>query len=240
MKCAVDLHMHSCLSPCGDDDMTPNNMANMAMIKGLDIVALTDHNCHKNSHAFNTICRQNGLLAVCGMEVTSMEEIHVVTLFPNYEALEKAGKIVYSSLMDVKNAPDIFGNQLVLNERDEPVQVVSKLLINATELTVDDIFLLCEELGGVAIPAHIDRDSHSMYTNFGMIPKELSITTLELSKHAQVDEFLKQHQELSDYRFIRSSDAHNLFDIFEREDNIIELEERTVECLFDYLKSGKS
>lgn len=238
MKYAVDLHIHSALSPCGEEEMTPNNIANMAMLKGLEIVALTDHNSYFNSKAFEKIAQQNGILSVFGMEVTTAEEIHILVLMPDYERLEKLGKLVYLSLVEIDNKPEIFGRQLVLDEEDEIVREESRLLISATTLTVDDVFSIVQKFGGVAIPAHIDRNSYSMLESFGMIPKELGASTLELSKDMQSYFFKKLHPELEEqgYRFINSSDAHRLEDIFE-DDNKIELEEKTVECLLKLLKT---
>ncbi len=235
MEYAVDLHMHSALSPCAEDEMTPNNMANMAMLKGLEIVALTDHNSYKNSKAFSEIAVQNGILPVFGMEITTAEEIHVVSILPDYPALEQLGQAVYKSLMDIANKPEIFGRQLVMDVDDEVIGEEERLLISATSLTVDDVFSMVNDLNGIAIPAHIDRNSYSMLESFGMIPDELNIRTLELSRNSQSYFFKKLYPELSKYNFINSSDAHRLEDMFEA-DNKISLEERSVSCLIQFLK----
>lgn len=88
MKLYYDLHLHSCLSPCGSDDMTPADLAAMCALAGLDVVALTDHNTAGNCAAFCRAAQRNGLLALAGMELCTREEIHMICLFPTVQAAE--------------------------------------------------------------------------------------------------------------------------------------------------------
>lgn len=226
--------MHSCLSPCGDELMTPNNMANMAMLNGIDIIALTDHNSYQNSVEFSQIAKQNGILPVFGMEITAAEEIHILTLVKDYKTLEEIGKQVYECLPQIKNKAKIFGEQIIMDNQDVVVGEEQKLLISATSLSTDKIIDMVRDLNGVAIPAHIDRQSSSMLASFGVIPDFYNFNMLELSKNAPERLFLKLHPELSKYSYISSSDAHYLEDM-SNGDFKINLEEKSVECLFDYL-----
>ncbi len=112
MKLYYDLHMHSCLSPCGADDMTPSNIAGMAALAGQKIVALADHNTTKNCPAFIHTAQSNGLLALPAMELTTREEAHVLCLLPSLEAADEFDRYVYARLPDIKNRPEIFGTSM--------------------------------------------------------------------------------------------------------------------------------
>ena len=132
-----DLHMHSCLSPCGDDDMTPNNLVNMAALKELDVIALTDHNCSRNLPAAQAVAEQAGLLFVPGIEVNTAEEVHMLAYFEDVEQAVAYGEEIYASLPDIPNCPSLFGNQYVMDSQDEIVGTVDKLLLNACGFSLD-------------------------------------------------------------------------------------------------------
>lgn len=238
MKYAVDLHIHSALSPCGSNDMTPNNIANMAMLKGLDIVALTDHNACENYPAFAAIAVENGILPIPGMEVETVEEIHTVCLMRNYESLLRLCKYVRDNMNIVQNRPDIFGDQLILDENDELIGSVGQMLITSSNISVDELFAFVLKNGGAPIPAHVDRQSYSMLSNFGFIPDDIHAASIEISKNCEKNLFLKMYSDLKKYRIIKSSDAHYLENISERTE-FIELEEKTADALIDKLLSNR-
>ena len=137
-KYFYDMHIHSCLSPCADDDMTPNNIAGMATLKGLQILALTDHNSCKNCPAFFEACREQGIIAIAGMELSTAEDIHIVCLFESLENAMAFDKEIEAHLPDIKNRPEIFGTQYILDGDDEQIGEVEHLLINATEISIDE------------------------------------------------------------------------------------------------------
>jgi len=137
-----DLHIHSCLSPCGDLDMTPNNIVGMAKISGLDVIAVTDHNSCKNCPAVMKVAEGYEILAIPGMELTTMEEVHVVCLFETLEDALSFGNYVDEKLIPIENREDIFGQQLICNEEDEVIGKESRLLINATTISFDDVYEL--------------------------------------------------------------------------------------------------
>lgn len=220
MKYAVDLHIHSALSPCAHEDMTPNNIVNMAVMKGLDAIALTDHNSGANLEAVSICARNKGLVFIPGIELESCEEIHLVCLLPDLKSALKLHDIVQDSLPAIQNRKDIFGNQYIMDENDQIIGEENRLLITATSLTADEIFLLVRDLGGAVIPAHVDRPSYSMISNLGLIPEELRIKYLEISRDCDRYEFRASHPELDGYKLIKSSDAHYLGDILERESMI--------------------
>ena len=139
-----DFHMHSCLSPCGDDDMTPANLVGMAFVNGLQAIALTDHNSCLNCPAAASHAAEYGLTFIPGMELTTMEEVHVLCLFPTIEHALRWSEYVYPRILNVKNKPEIFGNQRVMNEEDVQVDEIEKLLISATDISFDEVYDLME------------------------------------------------------------------------------------------------
>ena len=137
-----DLHIHSCLSPCGDDDMTPANIAGMAAVKGLDVIALTDHNSCRNCPAAIYHGEKHGVTVIPGMELTTREEVHVICLFPTLENALAFDSLVYKELMPFPNREDIFGKQQIMDPTDRVIGTVENLLINATSIPFDDVFSL--------------------------------------------------------------------------------------------------
>lgn len=213
-----DFHIHSALSPCGDKDMTPNNIVNMAAIIGLDAIAITDHNTVGNVRSAMKVGDAVGVKVLAGMEVETAEEIHVLTLYNNIEAAEQAAKEVYNSLPDIKNRPEIFGNQYYMDEDDNIIGEEEKLLISPTGLSTERLLEIVKDVGGIYFPAHVDRHSYSILTNLGFIPEELNIDGIEISKKvSDVDVYLDSRPDLKKYMVIRNSDAHYLTDIAERD-----------------------
>jgi PHP family Zn ribbon phosphoesterase len=234
MKLAADFHIHSALSPCADDDMTPNNIVNMACLKKLDIIAITDHNSAANLEAVLNCARGRDILVVPGMEVETMEEVHVLCLFPGlYEAL-RMQEVVYGALPGLRNQESIFGRQLIFNEHDDIIGCESRLLLTATKLSMDDVFNIVRDMEGAAIPAHVDRGAYSVISNLGMIPENLGIKHVETSKKCNIEEFKKRYPHVCNYKLIKTSDAHSLGNILER-GFFIELKERNLKSLMDKL-----
>lgn len=180
MKVKYDLHIHSCLSPCGDNQMTPNNIIGMAALNELSVIAVSDHNTAKNLPAAMKLGMEMGVLVIPGMEITTAEEVHVLSLLPSLEAALELGEEIYAHLPPVMNRPDIFGDQLILNEEDAVIGSLDKLLINATDLSIEKVFALVRSYGGVPIPAHIDKTSNSILSNLGFISPGLEVTTVEV------------------------------------------------------------
>ena len=139
MRLFCDLHIHSCLSPCGDELMTPNNIAGMAMLKGLDAIAVADHNSARNLPALSRTCAGMGVLLLPAMELTTAEEVHLLSYFPTVEAALDFSEELHGCLPPIQNRPDIFGPQQVLNEDDEQVGTEETLLLSALSLTLDEL-----------------------------------------------------------------------------------------------------
>lgn len=218
-KAYYDLHIHSCLSPCGSDDMTPLNIAGMAMLKGLSIVALSDHNTTNNCPAFFTACQEYGITPIAGAEVTTSEDIHVLTLFESLEAGMAFGDLLNSKRVLIENSPNIFGNQIIMDFEDNIVGEEKYLLINSVDISIDDIQKIANSYSGIAIPAHIDKNSNSLTSVFGTIP-ESDFTAYEFKDLNTVYDYVNQFYALKGKRFVSNSDAHYLWDINEKVNSI--------------------
>jgi len=216
MMIRCDLHLHTDLSPCSDPDMTPGNIVAMASLKGLQAIAITDHQSCGNCQAAMAIAKRlNGPLVIPGMEVESQEEIHLLCLFPDLESAQQMESLVRRHMPRYLNRRDIFGEQHYYNDQDEIVGNEDQLLLVACQL---DCFLLAQkalELGGVCLPAHIDREANSMLASLGQIPPDFPARWLELSIMADEKKLLQKHPELQNYHRLRNSDAHGLTDIAE-------------------------
>lgn len=236
MKYFYDLHMHSCLSPCGDVDMTPNNIVGMSKLLGLDVIALTDHNSVLNCEAVMKLGAQNDLLVIPGMELTTMEEIHVVCLFPTIEKALLFNDYVREHQMQIKNRADIYGRQIIMDENDEEIGEVSNLLILATDISVMNVRELVESFHGVCYPAHINRDSMSIISSLGDIPPECGFKTAEVSSSGDIEKLKIQHPILNDMLIVRDSDAHYLQNMKDAQ-NFFELDEISIEAVLTKLKN---
>lgn len=230
---AFDLHLHSCLSPCGDDAMTPGDLAGMCALSGYDIVALTDHNTTGNCAAFCRAAEHYGILALPGMELSTAEEVHVVCIFPDVERAEAFGDYVRARLPGVKNRPELFGRQLIMDEEGEVLGEEDALLVAASDIPFCDVHALVEGYGGVSWPAHIDRSSFSLMSNLGFWLPEAGFTVAELSPRCP-ENFVRR-PDLEGVRFITGCDAHYLHGIPDPS-QWAELPERSVEAMIRWLK----
>ncbi len=224
MKLFYDFHIHSCLSPCGDEDSTPNNIVNMALIKGLNVIAVSDHNTGKNCPAVMAVGKKNGLVVLPAMELTTSEDIHILCLFETYEDLQKLEGHIQKTRLKIKNKPEVFGRQLIMNERDEVIGEEEHLLIVSSGISVEEVAALVKGFGGIPIPAHIDKQANGIIGILGAFDYHLGFEMIECS----VDSGVTLPQ-------ITDSDAHYLWDIAEAE-HFIEAETCSARGVFEALK----
>lgn len=210
-----DLHLHTCLSPCGEDDMTPANIVGMAALKGLDVIAITDHNSCKNCPAAMRHGEAYGIVVIPGMELCTAEEVHVICLFPTLETALAFDAYVYQHLLPIKNREDVFGKQQILNEQDQVVGTVPNLLISATDISFDTLDQLMASYHGIFYPAHIDKSSTSLLSNLGFVPPDSTFTCAEIHDLKQLHQIQKKHPYISTCHIVSNSDAHYLQDIHE-------------------------
>ncbi|MBR1710929.1 MAG: PHP domain-containing protein [Clostridia bacterium] len=227
-----DLHMHSCLSPCGSDDMTPANLCGMAALKGLQMIALTDHNTARNLPAAKICCDAYGLTLIPGMEITTKEEVHLLGYFETVEAALQFSDFLKGHMPKQKNRPKFFGNQFVMDEDDNVIDEEETLLIGASDLRLSELTGLIREAGGVPVPAHINRGSNGLLINLGMMPEDLHFTAVEVWRALPC-----AHSPQAGKVVLHSSDAHYLGDILEAEVTF-DLPERTPRAFLERLRAG--
>ncbi|KPU27839.1 phosphoesterase [Caloranaerobacter sp. TR13] len=236
MRLTYDLHIHSALSPCGDEDMTPNNIVNMAYIKGLDIISVTDHNTVQNVEVIMKVAKKRDILVIPGIEVTTKEEVHILCYFRNTEDSKEFQDFIYRGLPNIKNNEKLFGRQLLMDENDNIIGKVDKFLLNSTKYTIKEINDLVNRLNGALVPAHVDKKSYSILANLGFIPNELNIKTVEVSSN-YFSLSTKILNSLNGYNILKNSDAHYLGDINEPV-MFLDLEKKDINSLIEYLNKS--
>lgn len=234
LKLSYDLHIHSCLSPCGDEDMTPGNIVGMSAIKGLDVIAVTDHNSCRNCPAVLKLAEQYGIIAIPGMELTTLEEVHVLCLFAELEDALRFSDYVSDKLMKIPNDEKVFGKQEICDEEDRIIGTEPYLLINATEISFDDMGKLMKEFQGIYIPAHLDKNSNSLLSNLGFISPDADFAVAELADIGKLTKLSEVNPYLKSCNIITDSDAHDLGRINEAI-NYLSCEDRTRKAVLDAL-----
>ena len=203
-----DFHIHSCLSPCGADDMTPQNIVGMMNLAGYNVIAVTDHNSTRNCKAVTEAAKGAGLLVIPAMELTTREEVHVLCFFPDLDTAEQFGQYVYEKLPDIQNQADIFGRQLYMDAQGRVIGEEDKLLISAVDIGIYEVYNLIKACGGTAIPAHINRHSFSLISNLGFYDTAMQFPVVELTANCDSRVFKQTHNILLPH--VVNSDAHAL------------------------------
>lgn len=209
-----DLHIHSALSPCGDDSMTINNIINMAMIKGLDLIAITDHNSLKQQFYLKELS-QNKVQIIFGVELQTREEIHVLGYFQEEKILSSMQEWIDQHLQVIPNKPEFFGNQFIFNQKDEVIDHEERLLLASLDTSLEETIEAIHHHHGIVILAHVLDKRFSIFENLGFIPADLKIEGIEVKSDAQIKIVKERTPYLKDIPFFRNSDAHQLIDISE-------------------------
>lgn len=225
----ADLHIHTCLSPCGDVDMSPRNIINIAIERNLQIIAITDHNSTHNVSVCVELGNRKGLFVIPGCEVNTIEEVHCLCYFPHLWALDDFQKYLDSRIANIKNDPDKFGYQVAVDENDVIKYEEERSLFIGIMDSIDTLAKVVHKLGGLFVPAHIDRPVNSLFSQLGFIPKDLDYDALEVSKRTTVDDFTEKHPELKGEFFLQNSDAHYTDDIAVAY-NMFKMESANWEC----------
>ncbi len=215
--------------------MTPYNLVNMAKILGLDAIALTDHNTAQNCRAAINVGKKIGLTVIPGMELCTSEEVHVVCLFDDVNNAEAFSEYVLSTVPPVKNRPDIFGDQLIMDGGDGIIGKQELLLTTASGISIENAVKTIGGYGGVCYPAHIDRSSYSVISNLGMITPEMSFTAVEMTEQADTNEYREKYPIIKDMPVIVSSDAHYLENMREAK-HTINVGENSAKVIVDYFR----
>ena len=238
MKLYYDFHIHSCLSPCGDADMTPNNIVNFAKLMGYDAIALTDHNTALNCPAVAKLADKNGITFIPGMELCTSEEVHIVCLFYTLEDALSFSEYVKSTMPPIKNKPSVFGEQLICDENDNIIGQEEILLVTASGISTERVVKKVAEYNGICYPAHIDRSSFSILSNLGIIDEYFGFTCAEIFDIMRENELKEKHPYLNKLKILSDSDAHYLENM-RLPEQVIEVSENNVKSILDFLKGEK-
>jgi hypothetical protein len=205
----VDLHIHSVFSPCGDLEMSPSNIVKLARQNGLDVIAVTDHNTTRQCAKVIEIAeKQGGLLVLPGAEACSSEEVHCLCIFPDLEILDSFQTFLDRHLPVIPNRDDLFGYQVLVDENDLILETEERYLGVALDISIDELEQKVHELGGLFIPAHVDRPRNSLFSQLGFLPNGLTIDALQISKYADEQAVREQFFVPGEITLVRFSDAH--------------------------------
>ncbi len=209
----ADLHLHTVLSPCAEVEMVPPLIVRRALALGLGLLAVTDHNAAANCAAMMAAAEGTGLVVLPGMEMQTAEEVHLLCLFETLEQALTWQGTVFDHLPDAPNPEDLLGGQYVVDREGDYVRTEDRLLATSTDLALEEAIRRVTALGGLAIPAHIDRPSFSLLSNLGFVPPALPAPALEIFRLTEPAELLAKHPAVGRYPLVRNSDAHQLSDM---------------------------
>jgi PHP family Zn ribbon phosphoesterase len=209
----AELHVHTVLSPCAEVEMIPPLIISEALERGIQLIAITDHNASANVQAVQKAAIQTGLTVLPGMEVQTQEEVHVLCLFDSLEQLAAWQALVDPHLPPLENDPEFFGEQFVVDDTGDFIRREERLLITSIDLSIEEVFFEVARLGGLAIPAHVDRKAFGLIANLGFVPPELPVEALEISRRLSPEQARLALPQVRNYPLIRSGDAHRLDEI---------------------------
>lgn len=209
----ADLHIHSVLSPCGGLDMSPKAVMQAAAQKGVDLIAITDHNCMANCVAYAEVAKEYGLNYLYGIEVQTAEEIHIIALFDSWKDAEPFGDLIYQSLLPIDNNPDFFGDQVIIDKDENILGMEGRALINSSILSYEEVFEKVKEFNGFAFPAHVDAPTFSVIAQLGFMPEGGGVIAAGITAKANRENVIDRFPYLKNFALIRNSDAHYPVDI---------------------------
>lgn len=211
----ADLHIHTVLSPCGDLWMSPSRIVEKAAAKKINIIGITDHNSTLNVNITKYLANKNNILVLGGAEVTTREEVHCLCFMPNEDKLTEFQTYIDNHIIKIPNNSKLLGYQLVVDDKEMIIREIEHSLLAATDLSLNRLRQDVAELGGIFIPAHINRSANSIESQLGFMPSDLSPDAIEVSKKVKPEHFLKTNPQYLKYPILRSSDAHYLENIGE-------------------------
>lgn len=236
----IDLHVHTGLSPCADKDMTPWNIVRMAQLEGIHLLAITDHNCTLNAGAVIEVGTELGLVVLPGMEVQTKEEVHLIAIFPTFDAALAFQDSMWEHLPDLPNRPEIFGEQILYDSEDRPSGFVERLLMQSVKLGIEEVGEAIVAHSGLTIAAHINRRSYSLIGQLGLIPPGLELDAVEIDKSFALSKFREGYGFLNQYPMLRNSDAHQLVDLVGNYQSEVLIEEVSFAAVKEVLRIGDS
>lgn len=208
----VDLHVHTVLSPCAEIEMIPPLIVQEAIDRGINIIAITDHNASGNVEAVQKAAEGSPLTVLAGMELQTKEEVHVLCLFDSIDQLSGLQTFVNRSLPEINNRPDFFGEQLVVDQNGDYIRREEQLLITSVNFSIDQAWKYVEQLDGLLIPAHIDRKVNGLLGVLGLVPTGIPFIAMEISSRISPENARNSYPQIRNYPLIQNGDVHRLSD----------------------------
>ena len=190
--------------------MIPPLIVQTALEKNIELIAITDHNASANVRAVQKAAKGTQLTVLPGMEVQSREDVHLLTIFETIAALEVWQAEVDRALPDLPNQPDFFGEQFVVDETGEFIRNEPRLLLTSTSFSIDEIFTRVKSLGGLVIPAHVERTTYGLLPTVGLISEGWQLLALEISRHSTPEKAAAAFPAVRGYTLIQGGDVHQL------------------------------
>lgn len=209
----AELHIHTVLSPCAAVEMLPPLIIQTALEKKVNLIAITDHNCSHNVSAVVDAAKGTGIVVLPGMELQTKEEIHSICLFDTLEQATAFQKLVFSSLPNLTNNVELFGEQFVVDANGDFLRREERMLLASSSYSLTEAWHVVDELGGILIPAHIDRTVFGLMPVLGFVPQDIPLEALEISKRISAKNAQQKYPQLENYSLIQNGDAHQLDEI---------------------------
>lgn len=206
----ADLHVHTVLSPCAEVEMIPPLIVEQALSNHISLIAITDHNSSRNFAAVKKAAEGTGLTVLPGMELQTREEVHVLCLFDTESQIMDFQQVVDSHLPHLQNQPEHFGEQFVVDETGDFLAREDRMLLSSVNLSIGDAFRIVDNLGGLFIPAHVNRKAFGLLAILGFVPNDIDIKAIEISRHLTPNAALIQFPQLRDFSIIQNGDVHRL------------------------------
>jgi PHP family Zn ribbon phosphoesterase len=222
----AELHVHTVLSPCAEVEMIPPLIVQEALARGINLIAIVDHNACANVAAVQQAAAGTGLVVLPGMEAQTREEVHVLCLFDTLETALAWEAELRAALPVLENDAEHFGDQFVVDAAGDFVRRETQLLLTSAQLSIDEVCARVDRLGGLAIPAHVDRPAFGLLTNLGLVPPDLHLAALEVSRHLHPLDAKKKFPQLKSHTLLQGGDAHRLDELLGA--NVFKLEAPTV------------
>jgi 3',5'-nucleoside bisphosphate phosphatase len=233
----AELHVHTVVSPCAEVEMIPPLIVQQALENHIDIIAITDHNSTANIEAVIKAASGTNLIVLPGMELQTREEVHSLCIFAELAQALAFQQIIDQVLPSIENQPDHFGEQFIVDETGEFIRREDRLLIVSTDLTLSKAWQIVTGLGGVFIPAHVDRKAFGLIENLGFVPEDIQIDAVEISRHLNSNLVVKEYPQLIGYTLLKGGDVHRLDEFLGA--NIFQLESPTLDEIKLALSSQK-
>ncbi len=233
----AELHVHTILSPCAGVEMIPPLIVQSAVESGIQLIAITDHNASENVEAVINAAKGSDLVVLPGMELQTEEEVHSLCLFDTLDQLNQLQKLVDEKLPDVKNNAEFFGEQFIVDETGDFIRRKEQLLINSTSLSLNEAYDFVTHLGGLFIPAHINRQAFGLIYHLGFIPTDIQWDALEISRHISYQDAILEYPQLENIPLIQSGDVHYLSDFLGA--NLFSIEKPSISEIKLALKNEK-